>query len=253
MLIRTPILTVFLTAALILVGAQAATARDSGLVSSLDLSRDQIEKLGAIVEDFNARKLAVEAKIDRKRMELAQELKKSDRWESEKKLKASAKVVNRLVRGLATLDGDLLKVRVAYFLKAKDVFTDDQRMIILGALTEYDFNLPEGFSYYLELDLPALDLDLTSPQIKKLLKYRADMDIRGIKYELDLEYRILDLQDELLSPKRDPKRVNRLITSIVDTGTKIIENKVNHILKAKDVLTLEQKMTLFHMMLMGAH
>ncbi len=36
---------------------------------------------------------------------------------------------------------------------------------------------------------------------------------------------------------------------IVDIGTKLIDNQVAHILKAKDVLTVEQKKELLHMML----
>jgi len=234
-----------ITALALIYGATAAMAGSNALISDLGLTKEQIGKLGKIVEGFSAKKLELEAKIDNKRMALAQELRKADRWDSEAKIKASSRIVNKLVKGLTSLGGDLLKLKVAYFLKAKDVFTDDQRLAILGAMTEIDMDLPDSFSYYLELDLPALDLNLTSQQIKKLLKYRAEMEIRDIRYELDLDYKTLDL-------KRDPKKVNKLITSMVDTGTKIIDNKVAHILKAKDVLTLEQKMALFHMMLMVA-
>jgi len=231
-------------------GATTATAGNTDIVSDLDLTKEQITKLGKIVESFSAKKFDLEAKIDQQRMALAQELKKADRWDSETKNKASSKIVNRHIKKLASLGGDLIKLKVAYFLKAKDVFTDDQRMVILGALTEYEIDLPNEFSYYLELNLPEIDLDLTNQQIKKLLKFRTDMEIRHIRYELDLAYKTLDLKAELLSPKRDPKKVNRLITAMVDTGTKIIDNKVAHILRAKDVLNLEQKMALFHMMLM---
>lgn len=240
------------TALALILGAGTALAGNPNLVSDLDLTKEQIQKLGQVVESFSTKKMALEAKIDKACMALAQELRKGDRWDSEAKIKASSKIVNKHVKQLASLGGDLLKLKVEYFLKAKDVFTDDQRMVILGALTEYEMALPDSFSYYLELDLPAMDLDLTTAQIKKLLKYRADMDIRNIKYELDLEYKVLDLRAELLSPKRNPKTINRLITGIADIGTKMIDNKVAHILKAKDVLNLEQKMALFHMMLMVA-
>ena len=241
-----------ITALALIYGATAAMAGSNALISDLDLTKEQIGKLGKIVEGFSAKKLEFEAKIDNQRMALAQELRKADRWDSEAKIKASSRIVNKLVKGLTSLGGDLLKLKVAYFLKAKDVFTDDQRLAILGAMTEYDMDLPDEFSYYLELDLPELDLNLDTRQIKKLLKYHTEMEVRHIRYELDLAYKKLDLRTELLSPKRDPKKVNKLITSMVDTGTKIIDNKVAHILKAKDVLTLEQKMALFHMMLMVA-
>ncbi len=247
---RKTILIAVITALALIFGATAATAGNTDFVSDLDLTKEQITKLGKIVESFSAKKFELEAKIDQNRMALAQELKKADRWDSEAKNKASSRIVNRHIKKLASLGGDLMKLKVAYFLKAKDVFTDDQRVAILGVLTEYDTDLSDEFSYYLELDLPAIDLDLTNQQIKKLLKFRTEMEIRHMRYKLDLAYKTLDLKTELLSPKRDPKKVNRLITSMVDTGTKIIDNKVAHILRAKDVLNLEQKMALFHMMLM---
>jgi Spy/CpxP family protein refolding chaperone len=235
------------------IGASVTMAGNNDFVSDLDLTKEQIGKLAKIVDTFNAKELELEGKIEATRLALAQELRKADRWDSEAKNKASAKIVNRQVKRLLALGSDMLKLRVAYFLKAKDVFTEEQRMIILGRLTEFDMDLPDSFSYYLELDLPALDLDLTDAQIKKLLKYRADMEIRDIKHELALNYKLLDLRSELLSPERDPKKVNRLITAIADIGTKIVENKVSHILRAKDVLTVEQKMTLVHMMLLMGH
>jgi len=246
------VLIAVVTALTLILGSGAALAAGPTLIADLNLTKEQIQKLGQVVESFSAKKMTLEAKIDKARMALAQELRKGDRWDSEAKIKASSKIVNKHVKQLDALGGDLLKLKVEYFLKAKDVFTDDQRMVILGALTEYEMALPDSFSYYLELDLPALALDLTNAQIKKLLKYRADMEIRNIKYELALEYKVLDLQDELLSPKRSPKKINRLIAGIADIGTKMIDIKVDHILKAKDVLNLEQKMALFHTMLMVA-
>jgi len=247
---RKNLLIAFITSLALFLGTNTALAKNTDFVSDLNLSKEQIGKLGKIVETFSAKELELNAKIDNTRMALAQELRKADRWDSEAKNKASAKIVNRQIKTLATLGGDMLKLRVAYFLKAKDVFTEEQRVIILGKLTEFHMDLPDSFSYYLDLDLPALDLDLTDAQVKKLLQYRADMEIRNIKHELALDYKLLDLRAELLSPERNPKKVNKLITAIADIGTKIVDNKVAHILRAKDVLTVEQKMALFHMMLL---
>jgi len=247
---RRTLLIAFITILSLFLGANTALAKNTDFVSDLNLTKEQIGKLGKIVESFSTKELALNGKIEATRLALAQELRKADRWESEAKNKASAKTVNRQVKTLTTLGGDMLKLRVAYFLKAKDVFTEEQRLIILGRLTEFEMDLPDSFSYYLELDLPALDLDLTTAQVKKLLQYRADMEIRDIKHELALAYKIIDLRAELLSPKRNPKTVNKHITAIVDIGTKIVDNKVAHILRAKDVLSVEQKMALLHMMLL---
>ncbi len=247
---RRTLLISFITILALFLGTNTALAKNTDFVSDLNLTKEQIGKLGKIVESFSAKELALNGKIEATRLALAQELRKADRWESEAKNKASAKTVNRQVKTLTTLGGDMLKLRVAYFLKAKDVFTEEQRLIILGRLTEFEMDLPDSFSYYLELDLPALDLDLTTAQVKKLLQYRAEMEIRDIKHQLALAYRIIDLRAELLSPKRNPKTVNKHITAIVNIGTKIVDNKVGHILRAKDVLTVEQKMALLHMMLL---
>jgi len=240
----------FITILGLFLGTNTALAKNTDFVSDLNLTKEQIGKLEKIVETFSAKELELNAKIENTRMALGQEMRKADRWDSEAKNRTSAKIVNRQIKTLAALGGDMLKLRVAYFLKAKDVFTEEQRIIILSRLTGFEMDLPDSFSYYLELDLPALDLDLTNAQVKKLLQYRADMEIRSIKHELALDYKLLDLRAELLSPNRDPKKVNKLITAIADIGIKIVDNKVSHILRAKDVLTVEQKMALFHMMLL---
>jgi len=86
--------------------------------------------------------------------------------------------------------------------------------------------------------------------VRQLLKYRADMDIKDIKLELEIDYKILDLQDEILATERDPQKVNKIVMDIVAIGTKLMDNRINHILKAKDVLTLDQKKELLHIMLL---
>ena len=46
------------------------------------------------------------------------------------------------------------------------------------------------------------------------------------------------------------KNVSKIITDITEIGAKLIDNRVNYILKAKYVLTLDQKKQLLQMMLM---
>ena len=137
-----------------------------------------------------------------------------------------------------------------YLLKAKDVFTDEQKAMLIGHLLDFDMDMPDNFFYYVELDHPSMGLDLTKGQIKKLLKYRAYMDIKDIKLELDIDYKLLDLQDEILAVERNPEKINTIIMAIVDLGTKLIDNQVNQFLKSKDVLTVEQKKELLHIMVM---
>ena len=147
-------------------------------------------------------------------MELEHDLNKEDRFDTKSKARTSARNVNKLVKNISSLHGDLLKLRVEYLLKAKDVFTDEQKAMLIGHLLDFD------------------------------------MDIKDIKLELDMDYMLLDLQDEILAVERNPEKINTIIMTIVDLGTKLIDNQVNHFLKSKDVLTVEQKKELLHIMLM---
>ena len=239
-----------LVAMLLILGVTSTQAADA-MAPKLDLTREQISKLGTLIEEFSTKALDIALKIDNKLLELKQELKKEDRFDTKAKARAGARRSNRLVKDISSLYGDLLKMRVEYLLKAKDVFTDEQKAELLAALLDFDMDLPDDFSHYLEADLPSMGLDLTKKQNKMLLKYQADMNIKDIKLELEMAYKLLDLEEEIQAEKRDPQKVNKIIMGIVDIGTKIIENRIDHILWAKDVLTVEQKKELLHMMMMS--
>ena len=75
------------------------------------------------------------------------------------------------------------------------------------------------------------------------------MEIREIKLNLKGDYKLLDLENEILATPWDSHKINKIIMDIVDISTKLLDNQVAHILKAKDVLTVEQKKELMHMML----
>jgi hypothetical protein len=239
-----------LVAVILILGVPLTQTADAGKVPKLDLTREQISKLGTLIEEFSTKALDIAVKIDNKLMELKQDLKKEDRFDTKAKARAASRNVNKLVKDIASLYGDLLKTRVEYLLKAKDAFSDEQKAQLLAALLDFDMDLPDDFSHYLEVDLPSLGLDLTKQQNKLLLKYRAEMDIKDIKLELEMDYKLLDLEEEIQAEKRDPQKVNKIIMRIVNLGTKIIENRIDHILWAKDVLTVEQKKELLHMMMM---
>ncbi len=231
-------------------GVTSTKAGEADLVSKMNLTKEQIVKLGTLIDDFSTKALDITSKISNKYLELEHDLKREDRFDTKSKARTSARNVNKLVKNISSLHGDLLKLRVEYLLKAKDVFTDEQKAMLIGHLLDFDMDMPDNFFYYVELDLPSMGLDLTKDQVKKLLKYRADMDIKDIKLELDMDYKLLDLQDEILAVERNPQKINTIIMTIVDLGTKLIDNQVNHFLKSKDVLTVEQKKELLHMMLM---
>jgi len=239
-----------IVAAIFIFGVTSTKAVEADLVSKMNLTKEQIVKLGTLIDDFSTKALDITSKIGNKYLELEHDLNKEDRFDTKSKARTSARNVNKLVKNISTLHGDLLNLRVEYLPKAKDVFTDEQKAMLIGHLLDFDMDMPDNFFYYVELDLPSMGLDLTKDQVKKLLKYRADMDIKDIKLELDMDYKLLDLQDEILAVERNPQKINTIIMSIVDLGTKLIDNQVNHFLKSKDVLTVEQKKELLHIMLM---
>ncbi|MBW1842159.1 MAG: hypothetical protein JRI75_10270 [Deltaproteobacteria bacterium] len=206
--------------------------------------------MGTFVEEFNAKALDIATKIDTNFQELEQELKKKDRFDTRMKAWNGAQNSNKLVKNISSLYGDLLKLRVEYLLKSKDILTERQKAVLLGAMMDFDMDMPGDFSEYMGLDFTDMGLDLTKDQVKKILKYRADMEINDIKLDLEMDYKLLDLQDEINSMVRDTKKINKIIMDITNIGVKIMNNRVNQTLKAKDVLTVEQKKEVLHMLMM---
>ena len=243
-------ISIIAAAILIFSNAASTAAGNTGPVSNMNLTKEQIKKLDMLIKELNAKQLEIVSKIDEKFLMIGQELKREDRFDTPFKARAGSRNFNELVQNISVLYGDLLKLRVKYILKAKDILNDRQKSRLISALLDFDIDTPDDFSYYLKLDLPSLMLDLTKDQIKKLLKYGADMDIRDLKLELEMNYKLLDLQDEMKATDQNPEKVNNIISVITDIGAKRIDNRVNYILNAKDVLTSDQKKQLLQMILM---
>jgi hypothetical protein len=241
----------FIGAAILIFFCVAPTAAgNAGPVSNMNLTKEQIRKLDTLIRDLNAEQLEIVSKIDKKFVVIGQALKRDDRFDTAPKIRTDSQNFSELVKNISVLYGDLLKLRVKYILKTKYILNDRQKSRLISALLDFDIDTPSDFSYYLKLDLPTLMLDLTKDQKKNLLKYRADMDIKDLKLELEMNYKLLDLQDEMKAAKQNPKNVAKIIKDITDIGARLIDNRVNYILKAKDVLTLDQKKQLLQMILM---
>jgi len=231
-------------------GVTSTQAREGDLISSLDLNKEQVEKLSVLIEQFNSKAIEVKSKLVDNYLKLGQDLQKKDRFDTKSKARAGSRTVNKLLKSISSLYGDLMKLRVEYLLKAKDILTERQKVMLLSKLLDFEMDMPENVSNHLELDLTTLGLDLTKGQVKKILKYRAERDIKDINLKLKTNYKLLDLQDEIQAEVRDTKKINKIIMDITSINTEIINNRVNHTLKAKDALTVEQKKELLHMILM---
>ena len=113
-------------------------------------------------------------------------------------------------------------------------------------MLEFDFDMPDEIFIIVEEDLLSLDIGLTIDQIKKILRYRADMDKKAIDINLEIDLQLIYLQIELFKADRSSDKMNRLLLTITDLGTQLMDNRVVHFLKAKDVLTVAQKKKLLH-------
>ena len=91
-----------------------------------------------------------------------------------------------------------------------------------------------------------LPLDLTTEQTKKILKHQTDMEINALKINMKILYQLLDLKNEIVQDTPDESKLDKTILTIVDLGNQLLDNRVKHFLKSKDVLTPAQKQRLIH-------
>ncbi len=230
--------------------AASSTAGNAGPVPNMNLTKAQIKKLDTLIKALNTEQLQIVSKIDEKFSVIEQALKRENQFNTASKARAGSQNFAEQVKNICRYYGDLLRLRVKYILKAKDILNDRQKSRLISALLDFDIDTPDDFSYYLKLDLPTLMLDLTKAQKKNLLIFRADMDIRDIKLELEMNYKLLDLQEEMKATNQNPKSVDKIIADITGLGAKLIDNRVDYILKAQDVLTSDQRKQLLQMILM---
>lgn len=245
------ILTVLVTAALTCsVGAFAAEQTGDTTIGNLNLTEEQVVALAEVIDESSEKQLDIIAQIEGKFAKLGQEIRKEDRFEIEQKGKRTVRKANQLVKEIVSLYGQLLKTRVEYLLKAKNVLTKEQKVQLISGL-EFDDDYFEGdLPEIIEVDIVDLPIDLTQEQIKKILRNQTDMKINALKIALEIEYSILDLQTELTKPEADPQNVDKIILRITDLGTKLLDSRVNYFLKSKDVLTVPQKKMLIHALMM---
>jgi hypothetical protein len=228
----------------------STAAGNTSPAPNMNLNKEQIGKLDTLIKELNTEQFEIVSKIDEKFLVIEQALKRQDRFDTTSKVRTGSQKFSELVKNISALNGDLLRLRVKYILKAKDILNERQKSRLISALLDFDIDTPDDFSYYLKLDLPKLMLDLTKDQKKNLLRYRADMDIRDLKLGLEMNYKLLDLQGEMKAANQNPENVNKIIMDITDIGAELIDNRVNYILKAKDILTPDQKKQLLQMILM---
>lgn len=240
--IRSYVLTVFVAVLLACSSSVFAAEKTDGMtIGDLNLNEEQLVALGGLIDEFGELQFEIVMQIEKKFAELRREIKKKGRFDTKIKEKMTVQKVNKLVKEIISLEGQLIKKRVEYLLKAKNVLTEEQKIKLISALEFEDDFFEDELPEIMELDLLIIPLELTKEQIKKILRYKTDMKIKALKIDLEILYQILDLQTEINKVEVDPKSIDKIILKITDLGTKLLENRVNGFLKSKDVLTVPQR------------
>ena len=211
------------------------------------LSQEQETKLLEVGQGFSQQATVFEGLMKNKLIELAIELKREGRLDSEEAAAEASKKVNSIMTDLSGLYGEFIKTKVQFVLKAKNTLTDEQKILLLSQLTP-SASMPYETIEYLQPEIFDLPLNLSIDQEKKLIALEAALLIKEVELERDVELILLDLEAILFSGEAQPEKVDPLVMGLADLAAKEIDNRVSYFLKAKDVLTLDQKRLLGHMM-----
>lgn len=212
-----------------------------------DLSEPQKSRLQEIEQGFVQQATMFEGLVQNKLVELATELQREGRLDTEEVAAEAAATVNAIMKDLSGLYGDFIKTKVEYVLKAKNTLTDEQKIQLLSELAPNEA-LPYETIVYLQPETFDLSLNLSPDQEKKMVKLEAAMVAKELEIERDIELLMLDLKPVLLSGKPQPDVVDPIVMKLADLAGQAIDNRVEYFLKAKDTLTLEQKRELAKIM-----
>jgi hypothetical protein len=219
----------------------------TGFAHAQELSTQQQGELTEIDLQYVQKASVYEGMIEGKLTELALELTREGRLESEQTAKAASEKVNAILKDVGGLYGEFVKSRVAFMLEAKNVLTTEQKLHLLeqlepAALMDYDeveFLQPDVF------DLP---INLNFDQRKKLIGLEADLLIKEVKLERDIELVLLELEGIFMADSIDPKKVDKQVMKLAGLAADAIENRVDYFIGAKDVLSLDQKRLMAYLM-----
>jgi len=114
----------------------AAGTRLPGL--NLSLTDKQVTAFQGVFDEYSNKNLELMGEIEKRFTDLKLELRKKDRFENRFKAFDSVYKANTLVKEISTLYGETLKMRIAYLLKAKGIFTREQREKLFARLLEFD-------------------------------------------------------------------------------------------------------------------
>jgi Spy/CpxP family protein refolding chaperone len=117
---------------------------------------------------------------------------------------------------------------------------------------DFDMEPPQGWMQDQDIEVLVVDLGLSEEQLNKIMDYRAQMQKKAVKIAKKMEAYLQTLEAELQKDTPDDKKVNKAVMGLVDQGIALLNSHADHRLKAKDVLTVEQKKQLLHALFIAA-
>lgn len=226
--------------------ALAAAAMVAGTVSA-QLTEAQSAELQKASQGFAQQVTILEGLMENKLTELALELKREGRLDTEQSADAASAKSSAILTDLGKLYGEYIKAKVHFVLEAKNVLTDEQKMLLLsqlapGEAAQYDSIV------FLQPDVFDLPLNLSLDQEKQLIALEGELLKKEISIETEAEMILLDLRPILMGGVPQPEKVDPLVMKLADLAAQGVNNRVAYFNKAKDVLTLDQKRLLSHML-----
>ncbi|MEA3435846.1 MAG: hypothetical protein U9R43_05225, partial [Thermodesulfobacteriota bacterium] len=162
LLIGRYVLTVFVAVLLAFSSLAFAAERRGGMtIGDLNLTEEQLVALGGLINEFGESQFEIVMQIESKFAELKREIRKEGRFDTKTKEKKSVRKANKLTKEIISLEGQLLKKRVEYLLKAKNVLNEEQKMKMISALEFEDDFFENELPEIIELEFLIIPLDLT--------------------------------------------------------------------------------------------
>ena len=211
------------------------------------LSPEQQLELVKVGTLFSQQGAALEDAMRGKFAELIMELKREGRLDSKEAAKEGSDNVTKLLKEISELYDELVQNKVELFLKSKDVLTVAQRTHLLKKLNP-QASIPFESAAFMQPDLFDLPLNLDHDQRKKMIKLKADLMVKEVELERDVELVLVDIEAVLMSGTPQPGKADPLVKKLGSLAAKELDNRVNFVIKAKDVLTLDQRRMLAYLM-----
>ena len=228
-------------------GIVVAVLATTGAVRAQELSGEQSKQLATIGTEYSKEASQIEDQMQQKLDELGTELSRPGRLETPKAAKESAKHVDAILDDLGDLYGEYIKTKVKFLLEAKNVLTREQKLLLLSQMDPQQV-IPLDSNDYMQPNIADLPLNLSIDQRKQLVSLKAELLEKEVELGRDAALTLLDIEKELLSGEASPKKVDPLVMTLADLASKEVHNRVSFFLKAKDVLTLDQRQALLYLL-----